>query len=231
MSRIKHESSKPVSNNPTTKYWEWKSNEKTFSYFDKAIAETCKDKEEVKEKANIPVELPTRILVLAELVTIKGWHDASGSGIYSNEVFYVSSEELEVRTFGGKLIAKGLYNDIKAEVKAAGGTYRKSIYAMLDNGEIVNLSIKGSAVKTWSEFTKSLNKGATENFWISIDGAEEHKKGSVPYSTPKFSLGKALTKQEAVSADDAAEALQAHFDGYFKEEVVLEAEIDDDLGI
>lgn len=231
MSRIKHENPNPTSLNPTQQYWEWKSDDKTFVYYDKAIAETCKSKEEIKEKANIPVALPFKFLVLAELVTIKGYNKAANTGIYSNEVFYVSSEELVVKTFDNKVIAKGLYNDIKNEVQLAGGTYRKSIYVMLENGSIVNLSIKGAAVRTWSEFTKALSKGATENFWINLTGAKDEKNGKVEYTIPQFSLGKALTKEEAVQADDNANLLQAHFDNYFKNEVVEEAEIDEDLGI
>jgi hypothetical protein len=53
--------------NPATKFFEWKSNEKTFAYYDK------------ETKTNVSVELPFKFLVLDELHTVKGWKNRSRS--------------------------------------------------------------------------------------------------------------------------------------------------------
>ena len=102
--------------NPSTKFIEWKSNDKCFSYYDK------------DEQKNISISLPFKFLVLDELHTIKGWNDATSSAIYSNEVKFISKETLTVKPFKGNEIAKGLYKDIKKKIVAAGGHYTKSIY-------------------------------------------------------------------------------------------------------
>ena len=73
MARISHTSQESKSSNPTTKYLEWKSNDKCFSYYDKAAEE------------NVKVELPTKFVFLQHYHTVKGWHDGSQSqiGVYA----------------------------------------------------------------------------------------------------------------------------------------------------
>lgn len=92
--------------NPAGKFFEWKSNEKTFVYFDK------------ETKTNVTVPLPFKFLVLDELHTIKGWNDATESGIYANEVKFISRDEMVVKPFKGNEIARGLYKDIKEDRKS-----------------------------------------------------------------------------------------------------------------
>ena len=119
MARISHTNEAPKSANPTSKYLEWKSNDKSFSYYDREAGE------------NVKVELPLKFLFLQNYHTVKGWNDASESGIYSNEVFYIGSEPMTVRSLKGGVIAEGLYKDIKPTITAAGGKYNRSIYVML----------------------------------------------------------------------------------------------------
>ena len=102
--------------NPSTKFIDWKSNDKWFSYYDK------------DKKENVQIPLPFKFLALDELHSVKGWNDATSSGIYSNEVKFISKEILTVKPFKGNEIAKGLYKDIKDKVQSAGGHYVKSIY-------------------------------------------------------------------------------------------------------
>ena len=78
--------------NPVAKYLNWKSNDKCFSYYDKAKGE------------NVKVELPIKFLFLEHYHTVKGWNDSSESGIYSNEVYSIGKEPLSVKAFkGGEL--------------------------------------------------------------------------------------------------------------------------------
>jgi hypothetical protein len=211
MARISHNSSETkVSSNPTSRYLEWKSNDQAFQFYDKNAGE------------NIKVELPLKFLFLQHYHTVKGFNEASNSGIYANEVFYIGSEEMNVRSHKGGKIVSGLYKDIKPKVLAEGGKYHRSVYAMLEDGSIINLSFKGAVVSEWSTFMDE-NKNNVDNAWIEVNEAKQMKKGSVKYSVPQFTLGKAITKQQSDVADDAASRLKAHFDAYFaKEETALE---------
>lgn len=211
MARISHNSSETkVSNNPTSRYMEWKSNDQAFQFYDKEAGQ------------NIKVELPLKFLFLQHYHTVKGFNEASNSGIYSNEVYYIGSEEMSVRSHKGGLIASGLYKDIKPKVTAEGGKYHRSVYAMLEDGTIVNLSFKGAVVSEWSNFMDD-NKNNVDNAWVEVNEAKQMKKGSVKYSVPQFTLGKAIGKSQSDLADEAASKLKTHFDAYFaKEEVALE---------
>jgi len=212
MARISHTSEKSnSSNNPTKRYLEWKSNDKNFSYYDK----------DAEEK--VSVDLPLRFVFLQHYHTVKGWNDASQSGIYSNEVFYIGSEPMTVRSYKGGEIASGLYKDIKTDIVNAGGKYHRSIYVMLEDGTIANLSVKGSVVREWSEFMEA-NKNLIDNQWVEINSSKDQKKGSIKYSTPEFTLGKALTSKESDMANSSASELKIYLDQYFKKEEVQEAE-------
>ena len=143
------------------------------------------------------------------MATIKGWHDASGSGIYSNEVKSTKNEPLSVRAFKGGEIANGLYQDIKSKVNSAGGDYHVSLYAEL-NGEIVNFSFKGAALMTWSDFAKENRKSFLGNY-INVVGALDAKKGSVKYSTPVFQIGESIEASASDLADKNYDGLKDYF--------------------
>ena len=196
MARLNRPTNQTV--NPVTKYINWKSNDKAFSYYDK-------DKGE-----DIKIELPIKFLFLEHYHTVKGWNDASESGIYSNEVYAISKEPLTVKAFKGGEIASGLYKENKEQIKNAGGVYHRSIYAMLPDGELVNFQLKGSEA---------------------LDG----KKGAVKYSTPNFTIGKPITKNDDKLATECVSKLQDYIDSYFlkekKGEVLDNLKIDTDLDV
>jgi hypothetical protein len=160
--------------NPAKKFLEWKSDEKCFSYYDKEKGE------------NVKVELPLKVVILEHYHTIKGWNDKSESGIYSNEVFAIGSDDLEVKSFKGGLIAKGLYKEIKQVIHSAGGHYARSIYAVSSDQELINISLKGSGVSSYSDFIKEFGDYNFDKNWIEISEAEERKKGKVKFSVPVF---------------------------------------------
>jgi len=182
---------------PVKKYLSWSSNEKCFTYWDK----------ESKENKKLP--LPVKFIHYDEMATIKGWHDASGSGIYSNEVKSTKNEPLSVRAFKGGEIANGLYQDIKSKVNSAGGDYHVSLYAEL-NGEIVNFSFKGAALMTWSDFAKENRKSFLGNY-VNVVGALDAKKGSVKYSTPVFQIGASIEASASDLADKNYDGLKDYF--------------------
>lgn len=201
----------PLSN-PSKKFLEWKSNDKCFSFYDK------------EKKENVLVELPFKFLVLDQLHTVSGWNDATSSGIFSNEVKFISKQVMTVKPFKGNEIAKGLYADIKEKVKNAGGHYVKSIYIMLEDGTLANIQLKGSAVQQWGEFTnKSLSRLPEE--WVVVDKAIDGKKGAVKYTTPGFTFGGSLSDKEAAQADLVFDELETYLKAYLiKEEAPVEVE-------
>ena len=207
--------------NPATKFLHWKSNDKCFEYYDK----------EKQEK--VSVALPFKFLVLDELHTIKGWNDASSSGIFSNEVKFISKEIMTVKPFKGNEIAKGLYKDIKEKIVSAGGHYVKSIYIMLEDGSLANLQLKGSAVQKWGEFTQKTRNRLPDE-WVQVTKAIEGKKGAVKFFTPDFSFERSITEDEAMQADEAFNVLETYLKAYLvKAEPIVEEipqdDPDDDL--
>ena len=181
---------------PATMYLEWSSNEKCFKYWNN------------QDKENVLVQLPFTFLVLKEMHTVKGWHDKSQSGIYANEVKNISSETIEVKSFKGGLLAKGIYKEIKEIINNVGGNYVKSIYAMTTTGEVINIALKGAAVQEWGEaFNKGRSRMADE--WITVAAADDRKKGSVKYSVPLFAFNKSLNDVENKLADVAYEKLES----------------------
>jgi hypothetical protein len=184
-----------VSEKPAEKYLEWASEQGKFKYYDKAKGE------------NVFIDLPS-FLVLAQYHTVKGWNDASQSAIWSNEVKIISTEEMEVKAFKGGVIAKGVYKDIKERVQQAGGHYTKSIYIMIEGGEVWNLQIKGAVVQEWGEvFNKCQQRFADE--WVTLDKVDTRKKGRVTYTVPVFKFNGVTSDEEAAQADAAYDKLHA----------------------
>jgi len=219
MSNRRNAFNQPQSN-PATKFIDWKSNDKCFEYYDK----------EAQTKVQIP--LPFKFLVLDELHAVKGWNDATQSGIFSNEVKYISKEVMTVKPFKGNEIAKGLYKDIKEKVQSAGGHYVKSIYIMLEDGTLANLQLKGSSVQEWGNFTQKTRKRLPDE-WVVVKSAKEGKKGAVKYSMPEFAFDKSLSDSEVEQADEVFGILEAYLKTYLSKPVedieVEEEEIKDDL--
>ena len=197
--------------NPATKFFDWKSNDKCFEFYDK----------EAQAKVQIP--LPFKFLVLDELHAIKGWNDATSSGIFSNEVKFISKEVMTVKPFKGNEIAKGLYKDIKEKVQAAGGHYVKSIYIMLEDGTLANLQLKGSAVQEWGLFTQKTRSRLPDE-WVVVESTKDGKKGAVKFSMPEFKFDRSLSESEAEQADECFNTLEAYLKTYLTKadiEVVL----------
>lgn len=189
------------SSNPAKVFLEWKSNDKCFAYYDK------------DKKENVKIPLPFTFVVLEEMHTVKGWNDASGSGIFSNEVKFISKEELTVKAFKGGEIAKGLYSEIKPKINNAGGVYHKSLYVMSTDGELMNVSFKGAAVKEWGEFTQKTRTRLTDE-WVTVAEAKEGKKGSVTFNTPVFKFDGSLDDAHGQLADSNFDILEAYLKSY-----------------
>lgn len=203
--------------NPSTRWFEWAGGDDGgfLKWYDK------------ETKQHVKVDLPFTFLLLDELSTVKGWHDPSESGIYSNEVRDTRQEVLVVRAFKGGELASGIYKEISDRIKAQGGHYCASLYLAYKSGDellIGNLSLKGAAAGAWMEFKKATQSkkdanGKSQRAYfvdaVTIASFDQLKKGATTYRIPKFTLKpvQAETNQQAVALD--AE-LQAFLSDYLK---------------
>lgn len=205
------------SKNPCTRWFEWAGGDEGghARYYDKDA------------KIQVKVPLPFTFLLLDELSTIRGWHDASDSGIYANEVRDTRQDALVVRSFKGGELASGIYKAIQDRVKAQGGHYCASLYLAYRDGEalrIGNLSLKGAATGAWMGFKKTAptvkdpDGKSIKAYYaqaVKIESFEQLKKGATIYRVPKFTL---VPVADATNdqADILDVELQAFFTDYFQ---------------
>lgn len=192
--------------NPAAKWFEWNGENGTVRYYDK----------EAKQKVEVGSDFT--FLLLDQLGSVRGWHDASESGIYSNEVKDTRQEPLIVKSFKGGTLAEGIYRDIKDRVNSLGGQFVANCYIAFKNGgnklAIGSLRFKGAALGSWMEFCKA-HKSDLYAKAIRINGFTEGKKGKVIFRVPVLSV-----KDISAESNDAAVALdqelQEFLAGYFK---------------
>lgn len=167
-------------------------------------------------------------LLLDELATVKGWHEESGSGIFSNEVRDTRQDTLVVRSFKGGELASGLYADIRDSIIAAGGHFVASCYIAFRDAHNVlrmgNIRFKGAALAAWMEFKrecpskKDTNGKTIKAYYVDavrIEGFEQQKKGRVTYRVPVFELT-AVGEDTNKQAMDLDAELQAYLADYLK---------------
>ena len=173
--------SNPRVENPAKKFIEFSGDTGVFSWYDKEKAE------------KVQLQTPMFFVVLDELSTIAGYSDQYASGIYSNEVHRIGDEELRVKSFKGGFVKSGKYADIKDEIKAVGGKFAKSIYALLITGEnqyeVVNFKMKGAAFAGWLE-----KKFDTSKCAVKFTQTKTDKKGKTVYHIPIFEAVKLTDK-------------------------------------
>lgn len=199
--------SNPTDNtpNPSTRWHEWQGENGVVRYYDK------------EKKENITVKLPFTFILLDETATVKGWHDASDSGIFSNEVRDTRAETLVVKAFKGGILAEGFYANIRDRVGAQGGHFTTNLYIGYkdSNGNLAigSLQLKGAALNSWVEFKKA-NRQDIYKKAVKINGYVEGKKGKITFRTPTFAIAEIAekTNTEAVALDSI---LQHYLKGYF----------------
>ncbi len=180
--------------NPSTRWYEFNGEKGVLKYYSKA------------EEKNIEVAPKGfTFLVLDILSTIKGWHDASDSGIFSNEVRDLTAQPLTVKAFKGGIIAEGFYSSIKDRIAAAGGVFTTNIYIAYKDGnelKLGSLQFKGASLNAWIEFSKA-NRGELDKGAVRIEGTQEGKKGRITYQMPVFKLIETSpeTNEKAIELD------------------------------
>lgn len=199
--------SKPTDNspNPSTRWFEWAGGSGEIKYYDKELKET------------VTVDDKFTFILLDQLATIKGWHDPSEAGIFSNEVRDTRSEILLVKTFKGKTLVEGIYSQIKDQIKANGGHFTANLYIAYKEGtelKMGSLQFKGAALGTWMEFTKAFRNEIWKQA-ITINGSTEGKKGSVKFKTPNFDL-KPISEETNQKSMELDRQLQTFLESYLK---------------
>lgn len=201
-----------TTSNPSTRWFEWDSDNSCVKYYDKA------------EKKSVSVKLPFTFLVLDQTASITGWHESSTSGIYSNEVRSTKANSLLVRSFKGGTIAQGIYQDIKEKVKSSGGKFTTNVYIAYKDGseyKIGAIMFKGASLQSWSDFCKA-HRSSLDTDAIQIASFETGKKGKVTYTTPTFKVIKASEEAQA-KAIELDKVLQEYFNEYMGRPIVEEA--------
>ena len=167
--------------NPATKWIEWNGSKGHFYYYDK-----LEEKDVVLESLVF--------LVLDKVGAITGWHEASSSGIFSNQVRNTRDEVFSVKAFNQQdPLAEGVWASIKDMVKAKGGKFTANIYSAIktEDGtlETVCIQFKGAALNAWTEFQKKAGENIN-TMAVKWSGNKEGKKGAIVYQMPEFSLVK-----------------------------------------
>lgn len=210
--------------NPCKYFIDWKNG--SFVYYDKEAGE------------NVGLGDNITFLVLDQLSTVKGWHDASESGIWSNEVRDTRVETMNVKAFKGGDLASGIYSDIKDKIKGLGGRFVRSMYVAMkvdgDALELANLQLKGAALAEWSAFYND-NRNEIYDSAVEVTGSDARKKGATNFNVPIFAL-KNVSKETNETAKSLDTVLQNYLSGYLlgqhldtKKQVSDTEAVEDDL--
>ena len=194
------------SQNPATKFFQWKSEHQKFAYYDKI------------EKENVFVEMPFKFLALSRYKTVKGWNQKKEGAIISNEVKDLK-DQLIVNFYpkngnGKEEIVRGVWSDIKPTIENWDGKYTESVYAMLEDGSVVNIQLSGASLSTWFDFQKNQTNMFFDN-WVVINGFKEGKQGAVNYTFPIFEWGGSLNEDFQELAEIADSKIESYESGYF----------------
>lgn len=192
--------------NPAVRWFEWNGGKEggTVRHYDKVSG------------MNVEGALPFRFIVLDQLGTVGGWHKTSDCRISANQVRPGTKQPFVVRTKKDGVIAEGLWKDIKDRLAAVDGYFVANVYIGFKTDDVLVigvLQLKGSALRSWTDFKK---KHADEigRQSVEIVSFEEDKKGSIVYRTPVFAI-RSLSPATDKLAHAIDEKLQRWLDGYF----------------
>lgn len=176
MSRSNPQNSAP---NPAVRWFEWNGEHGVVRYYDKDA------------KKNVDVGSKFTFILLDQLGSVRGWHDPSQSGIYSNEVRDTRQDVMIVKAFKGGTLAEGIYRDIKDRVHSVGGQFVANCYIAFKHGRnglaIGSIRFKGAALSAWMELTKAHRSDLYKKA-IAITGFTEGKKGRIVFRVPQLAI-------------------------------------------
>lgn len=168
---------------PSARWLSWKSSQKSFEVYNKEA--------QVAE----PVKLEEEMIMIAEMNSVGGYVDSLGTGVRSNEIDSFS-EPFAIMSNKGTVWKKGLWKDIKEEVKSAGAKLFKNIHFTTPTSlEMETLTFSGAGVSAWLEGMKNRTISPVTHR-IKLKEVIEAKKGAVVYTYPVFENGSPLTEDD-----------------------------------
>lgn len=173
-------------------------------------------------KEDVECDLTKGFVVLDyDLITITGYSETLGTGLFSNEVRYGGILKVQcVRNGKKEVIAEGSYAKIKDTIKSKGGKYTQSIYILIEAQAIgvdepgyviANLRCGGAFYEGWRDFLEKVKPSEFQSNIIQHDDQQWAKKqrGTVKYLTPIFKFKGEIDSDLAGEAIKADEELQA----------------------
>lgn len=183
--------SNPTVTTPARKFFKWRGSTGDLVWYDR------------EREEEIEVKRPFSFVVLDQLTTIKGYNNELKTGIWSNEIRNLRDEPLYVK-MKNSLLASGLYDAIKNDVKAKGGKYARSVYIAYqepsqDSFEWVigNINLTGAALGEWFEFTRGVNVESA-GIGVTLKGKKEETNGATKFFIPTFEVTRSFAEQEDV---------------------------------
>jgi hypothetical protein len=219
MSREDNLLKKTGNNNPSHLNLTWSNEQGAFRCYDKIT------------KITTLYPAPLKFLILANYIRISGWDKVANTPINSNEVLNTSKEPFIVRTKEA-IKATGLYSQIKEELKTIGAKYSESIYAMLPDGQIANITLQGSNCALWMAFRNEVGNSLTKK-WIEIGNPTAKQKGSIRWQEPTIKQGAEVSPQEDKEAERLYDLIDVWKNGGTTTEAIAahDAEEDEELEI
>ena len=169
------------------------------------------DKESWKE---LDFKMPEEFIVVADSHTANWWIDSENCWVTSNEIFFWD-EPLYVREFreGGKVIMKGVYNDMNTDFKARKFEMKLNWYIIdpKNPDEIKIIQLRGAQLSDFSNSYKG--KGNVTSYYRlkMSPNLVEGKKWANKYKVPHFDLAWNLTDEDkALQQKYAMQILEYH---------------------
>jgi hypothetical protein len=203
--------------NPATRFFEWKAERGELQYYDK------------EKKENVSVKLPFSFLILDELSQVGGGTKATGKyeGYWSNAVKNLNTQIITVKAKNG-IVAQGFYADLK---ERKGLHYEKVLYIGFygDDKElkIGCLTLKGSSLGAWFEFTKAHRNLYAGAFGIK-SRSEKIAGEKSDYYTPMFHHISEISEKSEEAAKELDRQLQEYLKGYFALSGAMEEAVEEE---
>ncbi len=198
---------------PIEYYLEFKGGSGTFVYYD--------------GEKNVLLD-SLELILLDKRNGVTGWSEFHGGRIYSNLISSSNKHVLNVKAGNSKgAVATGLWKDIKAEVKDAGGSFTTFLFALARIGEKlvpVRVALTRAALAEWTQFETDCNP---YNGVIFVTRSEEKKRGAVKYYVPKFNLATVSKEDDLKARNFHRDELLPYLD-QFVPRVVEETKLDEE---
>lgn len=189
----------------------------------------------------------------ANLQTAGGWNDKKKFKLIGNEVRIIGDDGKgangiitviaypQDRNKDKWQVAKGTWKNIKETVEDQEGGYIRSIYAMDEDGKLINIHLHGSSTSSFINDIEDRKNNPTNDdgvpklhrYWIRVKEEWESKTygGQTDYLVPHFEWGDKVTDEEYAKAEQLDIKLQKYLDEYLERGEIVPSKNDDEIEI